>query len=56
MFSIFARPLTLVVEAVGALPAASRVSADIEAHRAPRAADLERLGIDATAFARVNQG
>ena len=55
MFTTIARPFAVLLDATMALPAASRVSADIEAHRVPRAADLKRLGIDPVAFARVRQ-
>ena len=55
MFSFF-QPLSLVVEALGALPAASRIASRLEVGRRPAAEDLARLGLDLRAFEWVRQG
>ena len=54
MHALF-QSLSLVVEAVGALPAASRIASRLEAGRMPAPEDLARLGIDLRAFEQVRQ-
>jgi hypothetical protein len=54
MHSLF-QSFSLVVEAVSALPAASRIASRLEAGRRPKAGDLARLGIDLRAFEQVRQ-
>jgi hypothetical protein len=51
----FLQPLSLVVEAVGALPAASRIASRLEADRQPAAEDLARLGINLRAFEQARR-
>ena len=55
MFS-FLQPLSLVAEAVGALPAASRIAPRLEVGRQPAVEDVARLGLDLRAFEQVRLG
>ena len=55
MFSFF-HPLSLVAEAVGALPAALRTAAQLETGRHPTVEDLPRLSIEPRAFEPARQG
>jgi hypothetical protein len=45
-----------LLDTVERLRSAGAVAAAVEAHRRPRPADLCRLGIDPSAFARVRLG
>ena len=55
MFSLF-QPLSLVAQAVGALPSASRAAPRVEVDRQPVADDPARLSIELRAFDRGRQG
>jgi hypothetical protein len=55
MFSLF-QPLSLVAEAVGALPAAARVASRLEGGRRPATEDFARLSIEPRSFESVRQG
>jgi hypothetical protein len=55
MFSLF-QPLSLVAEAVGALPSTSRGTPRLDPNRHPTAEDFARLSIEPRACEPARQG